>query len=145
MMSNRMRGATQEDRHGREHKCVDACNPADAGPDPPPSGWMPQDLITEAEAYAAFGHVLEDKELRHARQSGRLGFMRRKRTIFYRRDELEAFVSSLLRQDYVEPCKTRMEPLPKGSRRDGSLFVTQRASQNTLPPDLLRQALKMME
>lgn len=113
-----------------------------SGADPPI--WQASDFITEAEAYASLGDVLEDKELRQARNSGRLGFMRRKRTIFYRRDELEAFVSSILRQDYVGPCTTsnkpeRTEPsrvrLP--SRPDGH-------STSSISPEVRQRALKMI-
>lgn len=145
MMSNLMRGATREDRHGREHNCVDARNPADAGPDPPILGWMPQDLITEAEAYAGFGHVLEDKELRLARQTGRLGFIRRKRTIFYRRDELEAYVSSLLRQDYIEPCSTKSLQTPALSPHRPVARPSRPVRSNGPDEDQLRRARKLLE
>ncbi|MBM0205276.1 hypothetical protein JNW90_21185 [Micromonospora sp. STR1s_5] len=65
-----------------------------------------EDVITEADAYRRYGHLLEDKELRRARQQGKLGFMRRKRTIFYRLAELEQFVQAIITQDYV-PCQLK--------------------------------------
>lgn len=68
-------------------------------------------LITETEAYRIYGHLLEDKELRRARTAGALGYLRRKRTIHYRRDELEAFVRAIINWSYVEPCRT-ISPSP---------------------------------
>nr|USU33068.1 hypothetical protein NG677_05100 [Methylobacterium sp. OTU13CASTA1] len=73
------------------------------------------DIITEAEAYLRFGHLLEDKELRFARQDGRLGYLRRKRTIFYRLSELQAFVNAALEREYVrapQSVKPRVRPVP---------------------------------
>ncbi|CAO4145427.1 hypothetical protein LPLAFNJD_LOCUS1938 [Methylorubrum aminovorans] len=102
---------------------------------------MPEDFITEADAYAAYGHVLEDKELRNARHAGRLGFMRRKRTIFYRRDELESFVSSLLAKDYVEPCQKTIAKMQVNLPSD-HLFS---GDQAIADPDQLRHVLKLFE
>ena len=114
------------------------------GDDPPEFGWVAGDFIKEADAYAAFGHLLEDKELRHARQSGRLGFMRRKRTIFYRRDELEAFVSGLLRQDYVEPCP---QTISRGSTAPSSVGLPSGNSKRTddyLSMERRQRALRLL-
>jgi hypothetical protein len=63
--------------------------------------WNPGELITEAQAYEEYGAVLEDKQPRLVRQSGRIGFLRRKRTIFYRRDELAESVRQMLKHGYV--------------------------------------------
>jgi hypothetical protein len=75
-------------------------------------------LISEAEAYQEYGRVLEDKELRRARAAGLLGYLRRKRKIFYRRDELEEFIRRSIEEEFV-PCKRTQprrapvqEPLP---------------------------------
>lgn len=69
------------------------------------------DLITETEAYEIYGDVLEDKELRRARQERRIGYLRRKRRILYRRDELDRYVQAIIAQEYVQPCA---QPSPQG-------------------------------
>jgi hypothetical protein len=95
MISDRVPPETGQEKHVQEMS--DANSSA--------SDCSAASFVTEAQAYAAFGHVLEDKELRHARQEGRIGFMRRKRTIFYRYDELSEFVDRILEKDYVPPCQ----------------------------------------
>lgn len=84
--------------------------------EPSPTGIAASaDIITETEAYVRFGHLLEDKELRIARQEGRLGYLRRKRTIFYRLSELQAFVDTALEREYVRapaPIRRRVGPAP---------------------------------
>ena len=62
-------------------------------------------LVTEAEAIKRFGTFLEDKELRRARQNGEIGYIARKRTIFYREDELVAFIATRIERDYTPPCQ----------------------------------------
>lgn len=129
--------------HGHGDANAKRGEPPTLGKGPPSSGWMPEDFITEADAYAAYGHVLEDKELRNARCLGRIGFMRRKRTIFYRRDELVTFVSSLLRQDYVEPCPQRT----KHGRMDYSpaqFQVGLKPQESSLEPSVRQRALKLL-
>lgn len=72
------------------------------------------EFITEAEAYERFGHLLEDKELRVARQEGRLGYLRRKRKIFYRLSELQNFIDGALEQEYVRaPRSLQSKPTSK--------------------------------
>lgn len=61
------------------------------------------ELVVEAEAYARYP-FLQAKELRKARHEKRIGFYQRKQRIFYRADELEAFVGRLLEESYVAPC-----------------------------------------
>ncbi len=60
-------------------------------------------LLAESDAYARFP-LLEDKELRRARQSGETGYFNRKNRIFYREDELQAYVARKLQLSYVPPC-----------------------------------------
>lgn len=112
-----------------------------------PSADIAREVVTEQEAYRLFGHLLEDKELRHARQDGRLGYLRRKRTIFYRRSELEAFLSNILDKDYIKPCQS-IRPLPNaqviastgpapGSRR------TARDAQG-VTPEIMDRAMQIL-
>lgn len=82
------------------------------------------DFITETEAYSRFGHLLEDKELRIARQEGRLGYLRRKRKIFYRLSELQDFIDGALEKEYIrgpralQPKPThKSQPAPAASER----------------------------
>lgn len=63
------------------------------------------ELVSEVDAYARFP-ILEDKELRRARQAKAIGYFRRKHSIFYRLDELERFVARKLDESYVPPCPT---------------------------------------
>lgn len=79
------------------------------------------DLITETEAYEVYGDVLEDKQLRRARQERRIGYLRRKRRILYRRDELEKYVQTILTEGYVEPCLTTERPRSTRPRTTTSL------------------------
>ena len=94
---------------------VDAVTKAGAGQSPtqsPDGSPLPVfNLITEAEAYRIYGHLLEDKELRRARAAGLIGYLRRKRTIHYRRDELDSFVNAAIQEGYIPPCRAP-EPRP---------------------------------
>ncbi|AWB21811.1 hypothetical protein DA075_13510 [Methylobacterium currus] len=82
-----------------------------------PDGHVPisEDLIAEEEALRRFGHLLEDKELRRARQAGRIGFLRRKRRVFYRLSELEPFLDALLDEEFVACRKPVEKPSPTAS------------------------------
>jgi hypothetical protein len=63
-------------------------------------------LLTEAEAYERFGHVLEDKELRRAREGKELGYYVRKGRIFYNEAELLAYIAASLKGSYHAPCQS---------------------------------------
>ena len=144
MMSVQSRAPTGQAASTHGEGSAKRVDPPKLGPGPPSQGWMPEDFVTEADAYAAYGHVLEDKELRNARYAGRIGFMRRKRTIFYRRDELEAFVSGLLRQDYVEPCTRTSRSAAKPTASTFPLSHRTTTSQDRLDPEHLRLAHKLL-
>ncbi|WP_339160512.1 hypothetical protein [Methylobacterium bullatum] len=104
------------------------------------------DLITETEAYATYSHLLEDKELRRARQSGALGYLRRKRTVFYRREELEAFVRDQVEKDYITPWQSR-ETAPGTPTRTTASIPTPPASaslpdaSDTIPSEVYHRVL----
>jgi len=70
---------------------------------------LPQ-LVTEDQAYETFGHLLQAKERRRARQEHRIGFYKRKKTIFYRVDELSRFLNERLAESY-QPC----DPVPSSN------------------------------
>ena len=69
-------------------------------------------LISEAEAYERYGHVLQDRELRQARKSGLIGYYVRRRRVLYREDELVEFVNAKLEGSYVEPCPKKKPENP---------------------------------
>ncbi|QRM36029.1 hypothetical protein [Microvirga sp. VF16] len=110
---------------------------ADGDDDPPARRSLgPGDVITEAEAYARFGHVLEDKELRIARQRGRIGYLRRKRQIFYRADEVEAYVRAVLSEEYIACPEPRLPPLtPPPSPPSRAASGGTAATGSRRPPD----------
>jgi hypothetical protein len=106
MTSHRMHALALGGPSGQAEDAMDNRLPALAEMPPKTANtWDPGELITETQAYEEYAAVLEDKELRQARQTGRLGFLRRKRTIFYRRDELAEFVREMLQHGYVGPSK----------------------------------------
>ena len=72
-------------------------------------------LISEADAYERFRDYLQDKELRRARTDGKLRFLRRRRKVMYREDDLLAFIGELVEQK-TETC----HPKGKRSRSSGS-------------------------
>lgn len=61
-------------------------------------------LVTEAEAYEVYGAVLQDKELRRARQARVIGYYKRRGKVLYREDELAAYVEAAIERSYVAPC-----------------------------------------
>lgn len=64
-------------------------------------------IISEADAHMRYKHLIEDKELRRARQNGELGYFRRKRRIYYREEELVAFLNRSLENAYRHGRATR--------------------------------------
>jgi hypothetical protein len=73
------------------------------------------ELVTEAQAYELYGHVLQEKELRHARQSGLIGYYKRRGKVLYRADELAAFIAARLERSYVAPCQKPSDSDDTGS------------------------------
>jgi hypothetical protein len=61
------------------------------------------DLMSESEVYEKYPHIFADKELREARQTGELEFYKLRKGIFYREDQLIAY----LEQRKQRPCPSR--------------------------------------
>jgi hypothetical protein len=103
---------------------------------------LPQ-LVTEPDAYALFP-LLEDKELRRARQNGEIGYFDRKGRIYYRLDELQAYMARKLQQSYVPPCQKN---LPSASDDTGSTkFQAQPTGINFgMTPQLEKRAADLLE
>ena len=74
----------------------------DSGPSMKNVSCLPE-LVNEREAYARYGHILEDKELRVARVNGTIGFFKFKNKIHYRVDDLHAFIAAKLQRSYKPP------------------------------------------
>lgn len=51
-------------------------------------------LISEPQAYERFGHLLSDKELRRARQAGKISYVEGARGFYYHPDDLAAYLSA---------------------------------------------------
>src|SRR3954464_12634073 len=99
------------------------------------------ELVSEAEAYRLFS-ILEDKELRRARQDREIGFYPRKNRIFYRLDELESFVARKLQQSYVPPCQKNSSASADTGSRASPAPPTSTASGMT--PELEKSAVDLL-
>ena len=88
-------------------------------------------LLTEKEALAKYGHLLEDNELRKARQQRILGYYKRRSRIFYREDELVAFI-----QGVVEAAYTPADPKAKAKEAGPKSATPRVASTSGMTPEL---------
>ncbi len=87
-------------------------------------------LIPEADAYERFRDYLQDKELRRARTDRKLRFLRRRRKVMYREDDLLAFIGELVEQktetweiisqSYIFPCTRSRKAISYGYIEMGS-------------------------
>jgi hypothetical protein len=102
---------------------------------------LPQ-LVTEVEAYALFP-LLQDKELRQARQDGEIGYYPRKKRIYYRLDELQAYMARKLQQSYVPPCPKNPQ---HASDATGSTRYQARptGTASGMTPDLEKRAADLL-
>jgi hypothetical protein len=102
-------------------------------------------LLTEAEANDLYGHVLEDHELRRARQHRAIGYYKRKGKILYRADELAAFVEARLERSYVAPCQKPSDSddtgSPQSQAQANSTVVGMTPELEKSGADLLRQMI----
>lgn len=99
-------------------------------------------LITEQEAQKRFAQLLEDKELRRARQAGEIGYYKRKGTISYREDELLDFIAQRLEESYTPPCHKKNS----GSDDTGSTKSTdpETGTDSGMMPELKKSAADLL-
>jgi len=100
-------------------------------------------LLSEAEAYKKYRQFLKDKELRHARRDGVLGYYVRRGKIFYREDELLAYIQATLDRSYHPPCQ---EATNSGSAPTSSTELPDRQSGMPagMTPELLKSAATLL-
>ncbi|MCP5081136.1 MAG: helix-turn-helix domain-containing protein [Alphaproteobacteria bacterium] len=103
-------------------------------------------LIGEDAAYARYPDVLQDKELRNARQEGKIGYYKRKGRILYREDELAEYVKAALERSYEPPCQTDSEKPSSGSAPIGEATSTapETSTASGMTPDQERSAASLL-
>lgn len=79
-----------------------------------------EQIVSEPEAHQIYKSILGDKELRYARQSGQLGYIRRNKKIYYFKEELDNYIQAALEKGYIPPCpKTNLVKIASKSESSG--------------------------